>query len=49
MTLCLRWTCGISWCVEGVYEEAKVDADDDGSRNDEGEDEVIVDSKPAKI
>ena len=35
--------------VEGVDEEAKVDADDNGSRNDEGEDEVIVDSKPAKI
>ena len=35
--------------VDGVDEEAKIGADDYGSRNDEGEDEVIVDPKPAKV
>ena len=34
--------------VEGVDEEAKVDADNDGSRNDEGEDKMIVDSSQQK-
>ena len=35
--------------VDCIEQKGKVGADDDGRRNDEGEDKVIVNSKPAKV